>query len=82
MGVISDNARIIYMILLIILGSGLLTVAVGVYMWTRDQKNNKPLSDIDWGKEKEKMLLLATEKKANREQNKEDDKSEKREDPK
>ncbi len=82
MGEISDNARIFYMILLIILGSGLLTAAVGVYMWTRDQKNNKPLSDIDWGKEKEKMLLLATEKKANREQNKADDKSEKREDPK
>ena len=82
MGEITDNARIINMVLLIILGTGLLAVAVGVYLWTRDQKNNKPLSDIDWGREKGKMLLLATRKKANREQNKADDKSEKREDSK
>ena len=82
MGEITDNARIFNMILLIILGTVLLIGAVSIYKWTRDQKGAKPLGDIDWGKEKEKMLQLASEKKANREQNKADDKSEKREDPK
>ena len=82
MGEITDNARIFNMILLIILGTVLLIIALSIYKWTKDQKDVKPLDDIDWDKEKEKMLQLASEKKANREQNKADDKSEKREDPK
>lgn len=72
MGEISDNARIINMVLLIILGTGLLIVAVRAYMWMRDQKNIKPLDDIDWDKEKEITLLLAAEKKVSRKQNKTD----------
>ena len=58
------------------------TVAVSFYMWTRGQKDIKPLSDIDWDKEKEKTLLLAAEKKALRKQNETDAKSDKREDSK
>jgi len=70
------------MILRIILGTTMLIIAVSIYKWTRDQKGVKPLGDIDWDKEKEKMLQLAAEKKASRNQNKTDAKSQKREDSK
>ena len=82
MSEITDNTRLINMILLIILGTVLLIGAVSIYKWTRDQKDVKPLGDVDWDKEKERLLQLAAEKKASRKLNKADAKSEKREDSK
>lgn len=74
---ISDSTRVLNMIILIVAGTALLIILFAVYAWVREQKKKLPLDDIDWGKEKEKLLLLASEKKASRTLNKSKDNKEK-----
>ena len=70
---ISDSTRALNMIFLVVGGTALLIILIAVYTWFRGQKKKHPLDDIDWEKEKEKLLLLASEKKATRGINKSND---------
>jgi len=70
---ISDSTRVLNMIILVVAGTALLIILFTAYTWMRGQKKKHPLDVIDWGKEKEKLLLLASEKKASRTLNKSKD---------
>jgi hypothetical protein len=67
-----DTTRIINMVILIIAGTALMIILFAVYSWMRGQRKKRPLDDIDWDKEKERLLLLASEKKVSRKLGKEE----------
>lgn len=59
-------AAIIDLITLIVVGVLVLMLVLGMYYWLRSQRRTKAMGDVDWEREKERLLLLASAKKADR----------------
>jgi hypothetical protein len=61
-----SSLEIFNMVILLLITTVLIIILVGVYAWARGQRGKKALDDVDWEKEKERLLFLAAEKKASR----------------
>jgi hypothetical protein len=59
-------AAVIDLITLIVVAVVALMLVLGMYYWARSQSKAKAMGDVDWEREKERLLLLASAKKASR----------------
>jgi Flp pilus assembly protein TadB len=62
-----DIAGIVNLIMYAIVATALLILVFGFWGWMKNQKNKKVMGDVDWEEEKERLLFIASEKKARRE---------------